>query len=219
MCTSTDILPRFNSFGAKYTPPWNDTKPCPWRRGSQPSYFKALVCCQLSRQILRSWFQNNALRMVELCVQSQNKAVDLFFIDAPGGTGLPTTRSYIENWRTHNSLSKHKSTTTFQRNQTLSQENDEQCYRDNNFDWKIQRGFENGLDSQLNLIDDAVVGMSNCWTEWDEIFYVYFNGYLDQNTIGPAEISCVNRKHGGSLGRAEKIRADPTVSLERFTVT
>ncbi|GFU75471.1 ATP-dependent DNA helicase [Trichonephila clavipes] len=50
-----------------------------------------------------------------------------------------TARSYIEIWRTHHTSSKHKSTTTLQRNQTLSQENDEQCYRGNNFDWKILR--------------------------------------------------------------------------------
>ncbi|GBP17810.1 Tryptophan 2,3-dioxygenase [Eumeta japonica] len=36
-----------------------------------------------------------------------------------------------------------------------------------------------GLDSQLDLIDGAVVGMSNGWTDWDEIFYVYSDGSLD----------------------------------------
>ncbi|GBP34668.1 hypothetical protein EVAR_31537_1 [Eumeta japonica] len=40
-------------------------------------------------------------------------------------------------------------------------------------------GFEDGLDSQMDLIDGAVVGMSNGWTDWDEIFYVYSNGFLD----------------------------------------
>ncbi|GBP06365.1 hypothetical protein EVAR_4523_1 [Eumeta japonica] len=34
-------------------------------------------------------------------------------------------------------------------------------------------------DSQMDLIDGAVVGMSNGWTDWDEIFYVYSNGSLD----------------------------------------
>ncbi|GBP24716.1 hypothetical protein EVAR_79563_1 [Eumeta japonica] len=37
-----------------------------------------------------------------------------------------------------------------------------------------------GLDSQMDLIDGADVGMmSNGWTDWDEIFYVYSNGSLD----------------------------------------
>ncbi|GBP87722.1 hypothetical protein EVAR_84583_1 [Eumeta japonica] len=40
-------------------------------------------------------------------------------------------------------------------------------------------GFEDGLDSQMDLIDGAVVGMSSGWTDWDEIFYVYSNGSLD----------------------------------------
>ncbi|GBP52188.1 hypothetical protein EVAR_87573_1 [Eumeta japonica] len=39
--------------------------------------------------------------------------------------------------------------------------------------------FEDGLDSQMDLIDGAVVGMSNGWTDWDEILYVYSNGSLD----------------------------------------
>ena len=50
-----------------------------------------------------------------------------------------TARSSIENWPAHYSSSKHKFTTALQRYQTLSQENDKQCYRSNNFDWKIQR--------------------------------------------------------------------------------
>ncbi|GBP38234.1 hypothetical protein EVAR_18114_1 [Eumeta japonica] len=33
--------------------------------------------------------------------------------------------------------------------------------------------------SQLDLIDGAVVGMSNGWTDWDENFHVYSNGFLD----------------------------------------
>ncbi|GBP43142.1 hypothetical protein EVAR_40582_1 [Eumeta japonica] len=40
-------------------------------------------------------------------------------------------------------------------------------------------GFEDGIDLQMDLIDGAVVGMSNGWTDWDEIFYVYSNGSLD----------------------------------------
>ncbi|GBP97683.1 hypothetical protein EVAR_90837_1 [Eumeta japonica] len=40
-------------------------------------------------------------------------------------------------------------------------------------------GIEDGLDSQINMIDGAAVGMSNGWTDWDEIFYVYSNGSLD----------------------------------------
>ncbi|GBP70061.1 hypothetical protein EVAR_98892_1 [Eumeta japonica] len=40
-------------------------------------------------------------------------------------------------------------------------------------------GFKDGLDSQLDLIDGAGVGMSNGWTDWDEIFYVYSNRSLD----------------------------------------
>ncbi|GBP05493.1 hypothetical protein EVAR_3006_1 [Eumeta japonica] len=44
-------------------------------------------------------------------------------------------------------------------------------------EWKS--GFEDGLDSQMGLIDGAVVGMSNGWTDWDEFFYVYSNGSLD----------------------------------------
>ncbi|GBP75094.1 hypothetical protein EVAR_49266_1 [Eumeta japonica] len=39
--------------------------------------------------------------------------------------------------------------------------------------------FENGLDAQMDLIDGVVVGMSNGWIDWDEIFYVYSNGSLD----------------------------------------
>ncbi|GBP21342.1 hypothetical protein EVAR_11940_1 [Eumeta japonica] len=31
----------------------------------------------------------------------------------------------------------------------------------------------------MDLIDGAVVGMSNGWTDWDEIFYIYSNGSLD----------------------------------------
>ncbi|GBP87240.1 hypothetical protein EVAR_102494_1 [Eumeta japonica] len=41
-------------------------------------------------------------------------------------------------------------------------------------------GFEDGLDSQINMIDGAA-GMSNGWTDWDEIFYVYSNGSLDDS--------------------------------------
>ncbi|GBP29699.1 hypothetical protein EVAR_13622_1 [Eumeta japonica] len=44
-------------------------------------------------------------------------------------------------------------------------------------------GFEDGLDLQMDLIDGAVVGMSNGWTDWDEIFYVYSNGSLDDFKI------------------------------------
>ncbi|GBP94320.1 hypothetical protein EVAR_95560_1 [Eumeta japonica] len=32
------------------TAPWKNESPSTWRRGSQPSYFEALICCQLSRQ-------------------------------------------------------------------------------------------------------------------------------------------------------------------------
>ncbi|GBP29785.1 hypothetical protein EVAR_94625_1 [Eumeta japonica] len=57
----------------------------------------------------------------------------------------------------------------------------------------VPSGFEDGLDSQMDLIDGAAVGMSNGWTDWDEIFYVYSNGSLDDfktqlNPVGGAAV-------------------------------
>ncbi|GBP43647.1 D-glucuronyl C5-epimerase B [Eumeta japonica] len=40
-------------------------------------------------------------------------------------------------------------------------------------------GLEDGLDLQMDLIDGAIVGMSNGWIDCDEIFYVYCNGSMD----------------------------------------
>ncbi|GBP16899.1 hypothetical protein EVAR_101925_1 [Eumeta japonica] len=31
----------------------------------------------------------------------------------------------------------------------------------------------------MDMIDGAVVGMSNGWTDWDDIFYVYSNEYQE----------------------------------------
>ncbi|GBP84298.1 hypothetical protein EVAR_56984_1 [Eumeta japonica] len=60
------------------------------------------------------------------------------------------------------------------------------CYKSVHFNYtKVlcmsQRTFLSWYDqfSQLDLIDGAVVGMSNSWTDWDENFYVYSNGSLD----------------------------------------
>ncbi|GBP31196.1 hypothetical protein EVAR_21634_1 [Eumeta japonica] len=70
------------------------------------------------------------------------------------------------------------------------------------------RGFEDGLNLQMDLIDSAIVGISNGWTDWDEIFYVYSNGSLDGfktqlNPVGGAAVGISLKAFPGRTTSAE----------------
>ncbi|GBP60324.1 hypothetical protein EVAR_26736_1 [Eumeta japonica] len=81
----------------------------------------------------------------------------------------------------------------------------------------------------MDLIDGAVVGMSNGWTDWDEIFYVYSNGFLDDfktklNPVGGTAVGSMVcrvrarvriRQSGGDTDRYEPPHKGVTKDRER----
>ncbi|GBP56641.1 Organic cation transporter 1 [Eumeta japonica] len=74
-------------------------------------------------------------------------------------------------------------------------------------------------DSQTDLIDGAVVGMSNGWTDWDEIFYVYSNGSLyDVKTqLDPVGGAAVGISPKAFLGGTTRLLAIPAETNGQFS--
>ena len=101
----------------------------------------------------------------------------------------------IENWRIHLPSSKYKSTTPLQRYQTLSQENDEQCYWSNNFEWKIQR-WRRTIATYPNYIDRYVIRIQ-MFAIPDATRFCNDNQQSTRAIVANVWIKCFSHGHSG----------------------